>query len=102
MMFSLGIIDKLTPENISGGRSIAGTGTINAEGEVGPIGGIEQKLAAARNHGTELFLAPATNCEQVNKVDLSGLNVARVATLDEAVSVVDRWRAGDTDLPRCG
>ncbi len=102
MMFSLGIIDKLTPADLSGGRSIAGTGTINADGEVGPIGGIEQKLAAARRHGTELFLAPAQNCAQVNAVDLAGLNVARVSTLDEAVSVIDRWRAGVSDLPRCG
>ena len=58
LMFSLGIYDKLTPQNITGGRFIAGTGTISPEGEVGPIGGIQQKMVAAKDAGATVFLSP--------------------------------------------
>ena len=100
-MFSLGIIDKLTPDNLNGGRSVAGTGTVDAAGNVGAIGGIAQKLVSARNTGTELFLAPVENCEQVLDSDVSDLNIVKVATVTEAVSVLKRWLAGSENLPRC-
>ena len=58
MMFSLGIVDKLTPGSMTGGKSIAGTGTITAEGDVGPIGGIQQKMVGARKSGATVFLTP--------------------------------------------
>ena len=48
LMFTLGIIDKLKPEDLTGGKVIAGTGTIDDEGNVGPIGGIPQKLVGAK------------------------------------------------------
>ncbi|MDR2986031.1 MAG: PDZ domain-containing protein, partial [Nocardiopsaceae bacterium] len=59
MMFALAIIDKLTPGNMTGGKFIAGTGEITVGGLVGPIGGIQQKMAAARAAGASVFLAPA-------------------------------------------
>ena len=62
LMFATGIVDKLTPADLTGGNHIAGTGTITPEGEVGPIGGIRQKLAGARSAGAELFLMPEQHC----------------------------------------
>ena len=59
MMFALGIIDKLTPMNLTGGKFIAGTGEITASGEVEPIGGIQQKMVGARDAGATVFLTPA-------------------------------------------
>jgi PDZ domain-containing protein len=62
VMFALGIVDKLTPGSMTGGKDVAGTGTIDAEGRVGPIGGIRQKVVGARDDGAGWFLAPAENC----------------------------------------
>lgn len=87
-MFSLGIIDKLTPGSLTGGKFIAGTGTIDADGEVGPIGGIAQKLVGAHRQGAKFFLAPASNCADVVGHIPSGLHVVKVATLAQARSAV--------------
>jgi PDZ domain-containing protein len=100
-MFSLGIIDKLTPEEISGGQLVAGTGTITPDGEIGPIGGLQQKLFAARDKGTAIFLAPAGNCTTVLESTPPELNVVKVETLAQAVDTLERWRSSETDLPRC-
>ena len=62
LMFALGIVDKLTPGDLTGGRFIAGTGEIEANGKVDPIGGIQQKMAGARHAGATVFLTPAANC----------------------------------------
>lgn len=67
LMFSLAIYDVLTPGSLTGGRPIAGTGEISAEGEVGPIGGIQQKIAGADRDGAELFLVPAANCAEIGR-----------------------------------
>lgn len=101
LMFSLGIIDKLTPAEMSGGQIVAGTGTITSEGVVGPIGGLPQKLFAARDKGTAIFLAPAGNCDAVLESAPAELNVVKIETLAQAVDTLTRWRSGDTDLPRC-
>ena len=61
MMFALGIIDTVTPGDLTGGKHIAGTGTITPDGAVGPIGGIAQKMQGARSGGATFFLAPAAN-----------------------------------------
>lgn len=100
-MFALGIIDKLTPDDLANGEVVAGTGTIGPTGEVGPIGGIEQKMLAAQGEGAKLFLAPKSNCSTVQASTPEGLNVAAVSTLTEAVEVLQKWKAGSTDLPRC-
>ena len=88
MMFALGIIDKLTPGNLNGGLNISGTGTIDNLGNVGPIGGIRQKLFGAQNTGSSLFLAPEANCDAVVGNTPAGLAVFAVGTLDEATTVL--------------
>jgi PDZ domain-containing protein len=103
LMFSLGIIDTVTPGDLTGGKHVAGTGTITPDGAVGPIGGIEQKLHGARAGGATLFLAPAANCGEVVGNIPDGLQVVRVETLAEARAAVERAASGqDTSgLPTC-
>ncbi|WP_136029961.1 YlbL family protein [Microbacterium sp. PF5] len=103
MMFALGIIDTLTPGELNGGKDVAGTGTIDAEGDVGPIGGIRQKLYGARDAGADYFLAPASNCDEVVGHVPDGLQVIRTATLEESLAALDVIAdGGDTSgLPTC-
>lgn len=101
-MFALGIIDKMTPEDEANGKDIAGTGTIDVTGEVGPIGGIRQKLAGAVRDGATWFLAPAANCDEVVDHVPDGLRVVRVKTLHEAREAITAIGAGTADdLPTC-
>ncbi|MEV8567170.1 PDZ domain-containing protein [Streptomyces sp. NPDC051322] len=102
LMFSLGLVDKLTPGSLTGGRFIAGTGTIDDQGQVGPIGGIEMKLIAARNAGARYFLTPADNCSAAAADTPSGLTLVKVKTMDGAKKALDEIRTGDTaSLPSC-
>jgi PDZ domain-containing protein len=94
MMFALGIIDSLTPGELTGGKRVAGTGTIDADGTVGAIGGIRQKLVGARRAGADYFLAPADNCNEVRGHVPGGLKVVQVATLDAARTDVAAIAAG--------
>jgi PDZ domain-containing protein len=91
MMFSLAIVDMLTDGPITSGRHVAGTGTIDPEGVVGPIGGIRQKLVGASDAGAGLFLAPRGNCDEVTGNEPDGMTVVPVGTLAEARDVVERW-----------
>ncbi|GAA2515371.1 YlbL family protein [Pilimelia columellifera] len=100
LMFALGIIDKLRPEDLTGGKSIAGTGTIDDGGNVGPIGGIPQKLVGARAAGARYFLAPADNCAEAKASPVPGLTVARVATIDDALAALAAIREG-RDVAGC-
>ncbi|MDR2377863.1 MAG: PDZ domain-containing protein [Bifidobacteriaceae bacterium] len=101
-MFALGIIAKLGPSDLAGGRVIAGTGTVDAEGVIGGIGGIRQKMIGAKRDGAEVFLAPAANCAEVVGNEPPGLQVVKVASLDDAVDALDALRAGSqADLPVC-
>jgi Lon-like protease len=101
LMFALGIYDKLTPGELTGGELIAGTGEIDADGEVGPIGGIQQKLVAARDEGASVFLTPAGNCAEAVGAVPDGLRLVRVETLDDAVQALDRIRFDEGDVPTC-
>ena len=102
LMFALGIVDKLTPGSLTGGKYIAGTGTIDSAGDVGEIGGITQKMLGARGKGATVFLSPPGNCAQARATKPDGLRLVKVATLADAVSALDDLRAGRTaDLPRC-
>lgn len=103
MMFALGIIDTLTPGELNGGEEVAGTGTIDATGAVGPIGGIRQKLYGARDAGAEFFLAPETNCDEVVGHVPDGIEVFRTGSLDESLRILEVIAAdGDTSaLPTC-
>jgi PDZ domain-containing protein len=100
MMFALGIIDKITPADLTGGRFIAGTGEIEANGKVDPIGGIQQKMAGARAAGATVFLAPAANCADTAGAVPAGLRVVKVSTLNGAVTALRALRQGKP-VPSC-
>ena len=87
MIFTLAIIELLTKENLLNGRTVAGTGTIGEDGTVGPIGGIGEKLIAAKRAGVELFLAPKENCSELSSIP-EGITVAAVGNIDEAVAAL--------------
>ncbi|TDD81424.1 PDZ domain-containing protein [Actinomadura darangshiensis] len=101
LMFSLAILDKLTPGPLTKGKFIAGTGTITPEGEVGPIGGIQQKMIAARKAGATAFLTPADNCADAAKARPDGLRLIRADTLHGAVQAINALTAGKGDIPAC-
>ena len=88
MIFALGIYDALTKGALTGGAHIAGTGTIDPDGTVGPIGGIRQKLYAAQRAGAKYFLSPRGNCNEVNGHIPSGLQVFLVDNFDGALKAV--------------
>lgn len=100
MMFALGIIDKLTPLNLTGGTFIAGTGEITAAGQVLPIGGIQQKMVGAREAGATVFLTPAGNCADTAGAVPAGLRIVKVSTLSQAVSELEAIKAGKS-VPSC-
>ncbi|MFI5060181.1 MAG: PDZ domain-containing protein [Actinomycetales bacterium] len=102
-MFALGIMDKLTPGALNGGKHVAGTGTIDNEGNVGPIGGIQQKMFGARDAGATVFLAPATNCDEVTGHIPGGLDVFAVKTLGDSLKVMKALSSGGSTsgLARC-
>ncbi|WP_430868497.1 YlbL family protein [Demequina aurantiaca] len=101
-MFSLAIMDKLTEEDELSGQNVAGTGTIDADGDVGPIGGIQFKMDGASKAGAEYFLAPVENCEDVRGHVPQGLSVFSVDNLDDAYTAVVAIGSGNTSqLPTC-
>lgn len=98
LIFAVGIVDKLTPEDLMRGRRVAGTGAINPAGKVGGIGGIEQKMIGAANRGATIFLAPRENCPDIQHIP-KGLKVIPVSTLEEAIAAL---RAPDgSEFPTC-
>jgi PDZ domain-containing protein len=100
MMFALAIIDKLTPMNLTGGKFIAGTGEIDEQGSVSPIGGIQQKMAAARAAGATVFLAPAGNCADTRGAVPAGLRIVKVSTLSGAIGALKELKLGQA-VPTC-
>jgi Lon-like protease len=101
LMFSLGILDKLTPGELTGGKKIAGTGTIQPTGEVGAIGGIQQKMVGAKDAGATVFLTPADNCAEAMQAVPDGLRLVRADTLHDAVLALDALRTGKGNVPAC-
>jgi PDZ domain-containing protein len=96
LMLSLGIIDMVGDTDLTEGAVVAGTGTIDGDGAVGPIGGIPLKMVAAREIGAELFLVPADNCVEALANAQPGLPMAKVATLDDALAALSDLRSGKT------
>jgi Lon-like protease len=88
LMFSLALYDKLTPDDLTHGREIAGTGTIACDGGVGSIGGIEQKIAGAEAQGAEIFLAPAGNAQAAEQA-ADEIQVVSVSRFDDAVEYLE-------------
>lgn len=106
MMFALGIIDTMTEESLTGGQHWAGTGTVDPDGTVGPIGGIAQKVAGAADGRAEHFLAPRENCDELEGRIPGGVDVYGVDDVDQAVDIVEAVRDGEEDflagLEPCG
>lgn len=100
LMFALAIIDKLTPMNLTNGTFIAGTGEIEANGTVDPIGGIQQKMAGARAAGATVFLTPAANCADAAGAVPAGMRLIKVSTLSGALSALAALKAG-RPVPSC-
>jgi Lon-like protease len=100
LMFALGIVDKIGPDDVTDGRFIAGTGTIDSDGKVGPIGGIQLKMIAAKDAGATVFLAPADNCADVRGNIPDGLDVVKVTTLKDALSSLATLESGGS-VPHC-
>jgi PDZ domain-containing protein len=102
-MFALGIYDKMTPGSLTGGQLIAGTGTIDQSGQVGPIGGIRQKLYGAVRAGATWFLAPASNCDEVVGHIPDGIQVVSIKTFTDALTAVKQIAAKKSiaGLPTC-
>lgn len=94
LMLSLGIIDKLDPVDLTGGKIIAGTGTIDDAGTVGPIGGVQQKLVAAKRDGATYFLTPKDNCDEAAGAPQPGLALVQVSNLGDALTALKTIREG--------
>jgi PDZ domain-containing protein len=95
-MLTRGILDLVGDEDLTVGALIAGTGTIDPDGTVGPIGGITLKMVTARDVHADLFLVPADNCAEALEVDDPGFPLARVATLDDALTALSDFEQGRT------
>lgn len=102
LMFTLAIIDLLTPGKLAGDTRVAGTGTMTMLGEVGPIGGIVQKMIGAKAAGNTVFLAPGLNCSEVVDHEPAGMQVYAVDNLSEAVAVLQALARHETpNAPNC-
>ncbi|MEK3877450.1 SepM family pheromone-processing serine protease [Paenibacillus sp. FSL M7-0420] len=92
LMFTMEIYNRLTPGDLTKGRKVAGTGTIDAEGNVGPIGGVKHKIVAADRKGAEIFFVPVKNYDEAKaKADQIGTNMklVPVSTLPDALKYME-------------
>ncbi|MEU6521659.1 S16 family serine protease [Streptomyces sp. NPDC046924] len=105
LLFSLGIVDKLNGDgsggDLTGGRIIAGTGTIDADGTVGAVGGVPLKTQAARRDGATVFLVPEAECAQARTELPKGLRLIPVTTLEGAVDALVSLQKGTGKVPAC-
>ncbi|MCH0563816.1 MULTISPECIES: S16 family serine protease [unclassified Streptomyces] len=105
LLFTLGIIDKLDGDgsggDLTGGRTIAGTGTIDADGKVGPVGGVALKTQAARRDGATVFLVPRAECADARAELPKGLRLVPVTTLQSAVDALVALEKGKGSVPSC-
>jgi Lon-like protease len=85
LMWAVGLYDLLTPGDLTEGRTIAGTGTLNLVGEVGPIGGIGDKIIAAERLGADVFLAPELNMDEIRSMDTGDLRVVSIGSFTDAL-----------------
>ena len=101
MIFALDIAQRLEGKNYAGTTPVAGTGTIDLSGNVGPIGGIKQKMLGAKHEGYKVFLAPVGNCADVVGNEPKGMTVIPVSTLSEARAAMQRVAAGQAPATTC-
>ncbi|MFI5625489.1 PDZ domain-containing protein [Nocardioides sp. NPDC051685] len=103
LMMALSVYDTLTEGPLTDNKRIAGTGTIDGSGNVGPIGGIQQKIPGAAADGAKLFLVPAGNCQDVEGAENGDMRLTRVETLDDAIKAIETWtKDPNAKLPTCG
>lgn len=105
LMFSLGVYDTLTPGSLTGGTVVAGTGTIDREGHVGPIGGIQQKIVGAARAGAKVFFVPPGNCSAARHADVAKdqIRLVKAPTMHSAVQSLKTYRRNShARLPSCG
>ncbi|MEV8533506.1 S16 family serine protease [Streptomyces sp. NPDC051211] len=104
LLFSLGIVDKLDGDgsggDLTGGRSVAGTGTIDANGAVGAVGGVALKTQAAKRDGATVFLVPKAECSDARSELPEGLRLIPVTSLTDAVSSLRELNRGGK-VPSC-
>ncbi|WP_406286278.1 PDZ domain-containing protein [Embleya sp. NBC_00896] len=100
LFFALGIVDKLTEGQLTGGRTIAGTGAIDANGKVGEIGGLPMKLLAAKRDGATVFILPKGECKEADRAGDNGLRLIPVETLSGAVDALNALNTGGK-VPSC-
>lgn len=101
LMFALAIIDELTPGALPGGKIIAGTGTINSKGTVGPIGGVQQKVLAAKRDGATVFLTPKRDCADAVGAHIKGVRLVSMDTLADALSALAALRGERGTIKQC-
>jgi PDZ domain-containing protein len=102
LAFTLGVLDVLTPGDLTGGHDVAVTGTMNADGSVGPVGGVAQKTAAVRRAGIDLFLVPSDEYDEAVAHAGSNLEVVKVDTLDDALKALAPLGGNALALPTPG
>ncbi|MEU6575905.1 S16 family serine protease [Streptomyces sp. NPDC046805] len=105
LLFTLGVIDKLDGNgsggDLTGGRTVAGTGTIDADGKVGAVGGVALKTKAARRDGATVFLVPKEECQDAKSELPAGLRLIPVTTLKSAVDSLVALEKGKGSIPSC-
>ncbi|HET7476545.1 MAG TPA: S16 family serine protease [Dermatophilaceae bacterium] len=102
LIFATAIYDKITEGPLLSGAHIAGTGSITPAGVVGPIGGIQQKIAAADKAGASAFLVPSGNCARAADVH-TDMTLIKISTLQEGIDALNQLRQPDgaSRVPRC-
>ncbi|MFD7444132.1 S16 family serine protease [Streptomyces sp. NPDC059909] len=105
LLFSLGIVDKLDGNgsggDLTGGRDIAGTGTITADGKVGAVGGVSLKTQAAARDGATVFLVPKAECADAQAELPDSVRLIPVTTLKEAVDALRTLDRDAAKVPTC-
>jgi PDZ domain-containing protein len=96
LAFTLAIIDDLTPGSLTGGKEVAVTGTIAPNGEVGEVGGVEQKAITARTNGVQLMIVPKSEVEDARR-GAGDVRVVGVKDIDEALDALHE--AGGVEVP---
>jgi PDZ domain-containing protein len=86
---TLGVIDTLSGGTLTGGHTVAATGTMDASGNVGDVGGVPQKTVAVENAGATIFLVPPQEYQAAMSKDRKGLRIYAVSTLDQALRVLE-------------
>jgi len=91
LMMALNVYNNLIPEDITNSLVVAGTGTIEIDGSVGPVGGIKQKVIAAKRAGAELILVPTANYEEAIPMATESTAIAAIDSFEEALKVISEY-----------